>query len=99
MAIFGWNGFTGLSLYLVTLFAVYGTKNAGFKTAAEYEQIQRLAERKAVAGAKGKDQKKQAIAAIRKARLEAMSKAGERYKELAADPEFTKAYGAKEWVR
>ena len=88
-----------LSAYLALIFGVYGTKNAGFKNDAEFKTIQRIVERKAVAGAKGKDAKKQAIAQIRKARHEAMVKAGDRYKELAADPEFGKAYLAKEWVR
>ena len=54
MAIFGWNGFMALSVYLATLFGVYGTKNASFKNTAEFATIQRLIDRKRVAETKGK---------------------------------------------
>ena len=42
MAIFGWNGLMGLSLYFASLFAVYGTKNASFRDSAEFATIEKL---------------------------------------------------------
>ena len=89
----------GLSVYLATLFAVYGTKNASFKNNAEFAKIQRLVDRKTVAEKKGKDEKRKAIGAIRQERLSAVQRAGERYEELLKDPEFLKSYGKQEWVR
>ena len=99
MAIFGWNGLMGLSLYFATLFAVYGTKNASFRDSAEFAKIEKLVQRKAATSAKGPEQKKAVLGQIRAARLKAMAEGGERYATLAADAGFKKGYAEKQWVR
>ena len=99
MAIFGWNGLMGLSLYFATLFAVYGTKNASFRDSAEFATIEKLAQRKAAAGERGPEAKKAAYGKIRAERLKAMAAGGERYATLAADEGFRKGYAEKQWVR
>ena len=99
MAIFGWNGLMGLSLYFASLFAVYGTKNASFRDSADFATIEKLAHRKQAAALKGPEEKKAAYGKIRTERLRAMAAGGERYATLAADAGFKKGYAEKQWVR
>ena len=96
MAIFGWNGISALALYLATVGALYGTKDAGLGKG--YYKIQQILNRKAALDEKDVGKKKLLFAKIREARIAAAVKL-ERYKELASDPEFAKAYGEKQWVR
>ena len=84
MAIFGWNGLMGLSLYFASLFAVYGTKNASFRDSAEFATIQKLVDRKTNASIKGPEERKAALGKLRTERLRAMAAGGERYATLAA---------------
>ena len=96
MAIFGWNGISALALYLATVGALYGTKDAGL--GKNYYKIEKILNRKAALDEKDAVKKKAIFARIRAERL-AAAKGTERYKELASDPEFSKAFGEKQWVR
>jgi len=70
MAIFGKNGLQAAALYLGTLWAVYSTRNAGFKKGEE-EKIVAIASRKNKTGARSSD-KKQALQEIRAARYKSL---------------------------
>ena len=103
MAIFGKNGAWAAALYLGTLFALYGQKNAGFKDDKEVQEIVSIVARKGIAadikriGGKKGAARKQAVASLREKRFAALT--GERYKSLAEDVEFKKQYMKKEWAR
>ena len=87
MAIFGMNGLYAAALYFVGLFALYGTRDAGFKTKTEMEDWWRIKARKAAARASGDpSQVKQAYRAER-------AKQAQGFKEPVA------GFQQKEWVR
>ena len=90
MAIFGKNGLQAAALYLATLWAVYGQKNAGFKKGEE-EAIVAIASRKNKTGAQSSD-KKAALQEIRQARYESLMQAAQ------ARPGSSRKYG-KEYER
>ena len=46
MAIFGMNGAWSAGLYLATMWALYGMKNAGFADDKELKEVVRLVDRK-----------------------------------------------------
>ena len=73
MAIFGRQGLEAAALYLATLWAVYGMKNAGFKDQADIDKIVTLVSRKNRAGAGGK-KGQEAITGIRTNRYEELLK-------------------------
>ena len=85
MAIFGKNGLQAAALYLGTLWAVYSTRNAGFKKGEE-EKIVAIASRKNKLGATSRD-KKQALQEIRAARYASL------IAEAAKRPGSTRKYG------
>ena len=58
MAIFGWNGISALALYLATVGALYGTKDAGLGKG--YYKIQQILNRKAALDEKDAGKKKPA---------------------------------------
>ena len=72
MAIFGRQGLEAAALYLATLWAVYGMKNAGFKDQADIDKIVPLVSRKNRVGADGK-KGQEAITAIRTERYTALA--------------------------
>ena len=96
MAIFGWNGFSALAIYVGLVGALYGTKDAGLGKG--YYKIQQILNRKGALDEKDAVKKKAIFARLRQARLDA-AKGTERYKELASDPDFAKSFGEKQWVR
>ena len=70
MAIFGRQGLEAAVLYLATLWAVYGMKDAGFKKGEE-KKIEIIVARKNVKGASSGERIK-SIKAMRKARYDSM---------------------------
>ena len=99
MAIFGMNGAWSAGLYLATMWALYGMKNAGFADDKELKEVVRLVDRKNIGeGVKAKSTtRKAAIKALREKRFAALT--GERYKALAGDVAFQKEYMKQEWAR
>ena len=98
MAIFGQNGLSAAALYVATLFALYGQKNAGFPNKAALSQIQSIMDRKSAAksGKKGEAYKAE-VAKLRRGRYEQYLAAGkrrtgaageERYAELTSSGKF-----------
>ena len=98
MAIFGKNGLQAAALYLATLWAVYSTRDAGFKKGEE-EEIVAIASRKNKTGSRSSD-KKAALNEIRTARYASLIAATKKRpgskrvygKEYEAGSEFQKAY-------
>ena len=85
MAIFGKNGLQAAALYLATLWAVYGQKDAGFKKDEE-KRIVAIASRKNREGAQSSD-KKTSLKQIRALRYENL------VKTASARPGSSRVYG------
>ena len=89
MAIFGRQGLEAAVLYLATVWALYGMKDAGFKD-KEVDEIVNIASRKNQAGQDAKS-KAEALTALRQRRYDAL------LQQAARRPGFTKGRYGKDY--
>ena len=87
MTIFGKNGLWAAGLYVGTLYALYGQKQAGFAKSEDVDAIDIVAARK----------NKTPAADYRANKLRGAS--DKRYAEMLKDGKFAEAYQKKEWLR
>jgi len=91
MAIFGKSGLSAAAMYVVLLYALYGTKNSGFRDSDEIDAIGILTVRKGASG-------KQSIIEARARNIARIKEADSaRYGKM--DTKFEESYGKKAWLR
>ena len=96
MAIFGMNGLWGTSLYLVTLFALYGMKNSGYENAAAIESHFNIALRKGLKGTTDPAARKRAIEQARTERVRGIEQAKGKAKR---EYDVPAGYAKTDWAR
>ena len=91
MAIFGKQGLEAAALYLASLWALYGMKDAGFKD-KEIDQIVSIASRKNQTGQDSKS-KKEALTELRQRRYDALLEQAKRRPGAKSGRYEDKTYG------